>query len=237
MIDFVTVSRDGGRVARLERSLHAALGGSEGVPWKLQVVDGERYDLFEGYNTGAARSCSDILVFLHDDVIVLGNRVALERPLAFLEDAATGFIGTMGATRLNVLGAWWGDLPKAQVLSYCRGAVATPDSGAPNAFGMISQVWPGEIAAYGQVLVVDGTFLMCRRQAFETLGGFDAHTFQGFHFYDVDITLRAHLAGMRNYVAPIPIFHESFGTYDQTWEDQRQKFVQKWAGQLPVALS
>jgi hypothetical protein len=69
------------------------------------------------------------------------------------------------------------------------------------------------------------------------LGGFDTNTFQGFHFYDVDITLRAHFAGLSNYVALIPIFHESTGAYDEAWEKLRQKFVKKWTGKLPVTLS
>jgi hypothetical protein len=52
----------------------------------------------------------------------------------------------------------------------------------------------------------------------------------------VDISLRAHFAGLKNYVAPIPVFHASKGNYDQVWEAARQVFLRKWAGRLPVHI-
>jgi GT2 family glycosyltransferase len=237
VIDFITVTKEPGRIPRLEESLRAALGPGDGANWTLQVVDGEQHDLFSGYNAGAAQSSGDTLVFLHDDVIVLGNRLAFEKPLALLADATTGFIGVIGANRLNHLGTWWGDMPQEHACGYCRGEVMVRDTDAPNVFGMNSLVWPGNLGVFGRALVVDGVFLMCRRQTFEKLGGFDAVTFQGFHFYDVDLTLRATLAGLTNYVAPIPIYHDSMGKYDDAWKAQRDKFVAKWTGTLPIRFA
>lgn len=234
MIGFITVTKEPCRVTRLEESLRATFGESDGSNWTLRVVDGHRHDLFSGYNAGAAQSSGDILVFLHDDVLVLGNRLAFDKPLALLQEPTTGFIGVIGANRVNLQGTWWGDMPQQQAFAYCRGEVMVPDTVAPNVFGINSFVWSDSLGVFGLALVVDGVFLMCRRQTFEKLGGFDAATFQGFHFYDVDMTLRASFAGLKNYVAPIPIYHESLGKYDDAWEAQRQKFVTKWAGKLPV---
>jgi hypothetical protein len=68
------------------------------------------------------------------------------------------------------------------------------------------------------------------------VNGFDDKTFKGFHFYDVDVSFRAHLAGFKNYVAPIPMFHRSTGTYDKVWDAARQVFVRKHVARLPFQL-
>jgi GT2 family glycosyltransferase len=230
MVNFICVSNDQQKVMSLERSIRSTFGNTR--PWKLEVVDGGRHDIFGGYNAGAANCVGDILVFLHQDVLVLANSMAFERPLLMLENPGTGLIGVAGATRLNAAGTWWGDLPQAQMLSFCRGFVGCPGK---NEFGMNFLAWPGP-GSFGEALVVDGVFLMCHRRTFERLGGFDDKSFKGFHFYDVDISLRAHLAGLRNHVAPIALYHDSTGKYDDVWEGARQIFVRKHAGRLPCQL-
>jgi len=170
---------------------------------------------------------------MHHDIRLLANAIAFERPLRLLKLPQTGLIGIAGSTRLNAQGCWWGDLPAAEVLTYCRGSVAYPDD---NPLGMMYSAWPGGNALFGEVLIADGVFLMCHRRTFEQLGGFDAKTFNGFHFYDVDLSFRAHLAGLKNYVAPLPLLHESRGSYDDKWESARRLFVQKFGGQLPCQL-
>jgi hypothetical protein len=235
MIDFVTVSNDVQKIAPVEESIRAMMAGFSlsDNDWRLRVVDGTKHDVFTGYNAGAAQSGADVLVFLHHDIRLLASAMALQRPLELLRDPSTGFIGVCGAVRLNAFGTWWGDLPQPQVMAGCRGFVGYPDA---NPFSMNFFSWPGGASVFGQVLVVDGVFLMCHRRTFEKLGGFDDKTFKGFHFYDIDMTLRAHLAGLRNYVAPIPLFHASKGNYDQVWEAARQVFVNKHAGRLPCQL-
>jgi len=234
MISFISVSNDAAKLANLERSIEAMLPNR--ADWQMTAVDGAQHDIFTGYNAGAASSSGEILVFLHHDVALMANAVALQRPLSMLADSGTGFIGVAGAIRLNAAGTWWGDVPQAQVMAGCRGLVGCPDRTNPlNPFGMNFLAWPGP-AAFGRVLVVDGVFLMCHRRTFDGLKGFDSQTFQGFHFYDVEMTFRAHLAGLRNYVAPIPMYHASTGNYDAKWEATRQVFVGKYAGKLPCHL-
>ncbi|HVT82907.1 MAG TPA: glycosyltransferase [Phycisphaerae bacterium] len=233
MIAFICVSNNPAKAASLERSIQASLPPGS---WQLTSVDGASHDIFSGYNAGAAQTQADVLVFLHHDVLLMCNALALEHPLRMLQEAGTGFIGVAGATRLNAAGTWWGDVPQPQVMASCRGLVGCPDQTNPqNPFRMNFLAWPGP-AVFGRVLVVDGVFLMCHRRTFERLGGFDSQNLSGFHFYDVDISLRAHLAGLTNYVAPIPMFHASTGNYDQVWDATRQRFLKKYAGRLPISL-
>ena len=81
-LNFITVSRNPERVRSLESSLDAALGSEPSLHASLEVIDGPRLDLFRGYNAGAARTRDDILVFLHDDVRLLGNSLTFQEPLA-----------------------------------------------------------------------------------------------------------------------------------------------------------
>jgi len=74
---------------------------------------------------------------------------------------------------------------------------------------------------------------------FRALGGFDAESFPGWHFYDVDITFRAHLAGYRNYVIPFPVLHGEIPRRGYPWDDwkvAREVFARKFEGKLPVHL-
>jgi hypothetical protein len=242
MIEFITLSNNSSRVSTLERSLHEALGGETWRDrWRLTVVDGSKYDLFTGYNAGAAQTSGEHLAFIHDDTQILGNPLTFDRPLRMLGDPAVGFIGIVGVTRLNNLGCWWGDMPQTQMLTFCRGLVACGDDGPFRTRfvgwpGPTTVFGPGNNAVFGQVLVVDGVLLMCHRRTLDKLGGFDEKNFKGFHFYDIDVTFRAHLAGLKNFVAPLPLLHESLGTYDDAWETARQTFVRKFSGKLPFYL-
>ena len=227
-ISFITVSQRPEMVQKLEASLRAATGG---ITWELTVVDGRLHDLFRGYNRGAKQSRADRLVFLHDDVQLMGNALTWERPLKLVDDPAVGFIGIAESRRLEAWGTWWGgNLTQEETFGSCRGMVWYP---AEDDSGVKVNCWPSNMALFGRVLVVDGTFLLCHCRTFDALRGFDEQTFQGYHFYDVDITFRAALAGLINHVAPIPLLHASMGRYDFQWQAARQIFAKKYAAVLP----
>ena len=231
-IDFITLSRDAARVKKLERSIDLAMGPA--FAWKLTVVDGNQHDLFTGYNAGAAQTTADIMVFVHDDVQFMGNAMTFGRPFELLNDPSTGFIGIVGARNLMTSGVWWSDASTPQqARAQCRGMVINPQ---PNAFGMHAFVWPGRTAEYGQVIALDGVMLMCHRRTFESLNGLDSQNFTGFHFYDIDTTFRAHLLGLKNYAAPIPLLHGSLGNYTEQWHANRLIFIEKHKAALPCSL-
>jgi GT2 family glycosyltransferase len=232
-IDFITVSRNPERVAALERSISLSLGPI--IPSQLTVVDGNQHDLFTGYNAGIAKTSAEILVFVHDDVSLMCNSLAFGRPVQMLlQDQHCGFIGTVGSRLLDRTGTWWGDeLPPQQAAMVSRGMIFQRGN---NEFGMRTYVWPAGAADFGQVLVIDGLFLMCHRRTIEKINGFDSAGFKGFHYYDIDTTFRAHQLGLRNYVAPIPMLHESRGSYGEEWDKNRKIFVEKHKAALPVSL-
>lgn len=232
MIEFITLSRSKEVPKQLANSI--AMMMLRMHPWNLTVIDGEKHDLFNGYNAGAAETKGEYLAFVHDDVQFLGNPLTMARPLQCMENPQCGFIGVAGSRILVEDGCWWAQNTSIEVLTNCRGMVAHPNDGD---FGLRYNTWPPGSALFGQVLVMDGVLLMCHRRTFEALGGFDAKNYTGFHFYDVDITFRAAMElKLVNLVAPIPILHLSPGAMQEDWERNRQIFVRKFAGMLPARV-
>ena len=75
---------------------------------------------------------------------------------------------------------------------------------------------------------LDGVFMAMRR---ETLGElrFDERTFDGFHFYDLDFSYRAHLAGLRLAVSTdILVLHASEGQFADDWKRYAARFLGKF---------
>lgn len=228
MISFVTISQSDEKVAALQANLELVFGRS--VPWELLVADGNTEDIFTGYNQKAKLANGDYLCFLHDDVKILGNREVFDLPKELLDKPFTGFVGAAGTRLMPKEGCWWKS-PESE----CRGAVYHPTKSS-SIFGMHLNCWPHIAAQFGQTVILDGVLLMCSKKTFNRLEGFDADTFKGFHFYDVDITLRAHLLGLINYVAPIPVIHRSYGITNENWEENRKLYVKKHEKVLPVRV-
>jgi hypothetical protein len=231
MLDFITLSRREGVPQQLAQSIALMMGNV--YKWNLIVVDGNKYDLFSGFNHGASLAKGEHLAFVHDDVQFLCNATVMTRPLQALDNPKVGFVGVAGSRVLPADGCWWGQNTSIEILNQCRGMVAHP---AENEFNLHFNIWPPNMALFGQVLVLDGVFMMCHRRTFDKLGGFDEKHYKGFHFYDMDITFRAAQEKLVNLVAPIPLLHQTPGFAPDQWELGRQMFLQKFGDQLPARL-
>jgi len=79
----------------------------------------------------------------------------------------------------------------------------------------------------GDVTVLDGVLLAARREVFASVR-FDAVTFDGFHGYDIDWSLRAARAGFRLAAAgDLRLVHASGGRYDDVWQRYAERFCAK----------
>ena len=136
------------------------------------------------------------------------------------EDA--GFFGVAGATSLHPFAAWWNE----PTLS---GAVLHTVNSGPirlNAFG-----------PYGRVAVLDGLFLAARAKVFKAMEKPQAT--KCFHFYDMELCLRAHLAGKKNWTLPLLLLHASGGDehLDSEWRMAAAGFADRFEETLPLNLS
>lgn len=215
-ISVVVCSIAADKLARLRLNLDERLAGED---WELIHI-GDAASLCEGYNRGVARATGELIVMCHDDIRILSPDFA-EKLRAYL--AVHDLIGVAGTTKTS--GPSWGW------------------SGPPHLFCWISQAFLTAefrdngpvtllIGAHGPVVpgaqMLDGVFLAARRSLLQTLQ-FDQETFDRFHFYDLDYSYRAHLAGARVAIClDIALFHESAGNYNEDYWRYAARFRAKF---------
>jgi hypothetical protein len=93
------------------------------------------------------------------------------------------------------------------------------------------------MGAYGARLEgaqgMDGLFIAGHRHALLQLG-FDAVTFDDFFLYDLDLSWRAHRAGLKCAITPdIVLEHASVGNYGDRWKFYADRFVEKFPELTP----
>jgi hypothetical protein len=209
LVSFVTCTITPAKLERLRKSLTAAMGAAA---WELIPITDARC-LCEGYTRGFARTQGEFIVFCHDDIEILCDRFA-DR----LVDAYNGadVVGVAGVDKLNGPALAWAGMP------HLHGAVTHADG---------DHFWPSLCSSSGPRIdnaqAVDGLFIATRRDVVESIG-FDAETFDGFDFYDVDFSYRAYRAGLRVRIQDdLHLLHASRGNFGPRYAFYSQRFSAK----------
>ena len=174
----------------------------------------------EGYQRGFNQSQGEIVVLCHDDIeFVIPDFMA--RLIAVM--AGADMVGVAGSQRMTGPGVLFDGHP------YIIGRVVQPHTEVTGG---------GQAAGYGLRMaslttlrspaqVLDGVFIAARRALLSALR-FDT-AIPGFHYYDVDLSYRAHLSGARVVVASdLTLFHNSMGNYDLSWFQAKEYFTSKF---------
>jgi hypothetical protein len=175
--------------------------------------------LAEGYNRGMAQSSGDILIFSHDDILIIDRNFADKISERLKAYDILGFVGT---NRL-ITAAWFG-----AGNPWVHGVVAHADKNSLrlNVYG--ASDWP----VVGNIQAIDGLCIISTRETAQTIG-FDATTFDGFHLYDLDFSFSAYLAGKKLGVCcDIPLIRESTGNFTHSHLKYAERFIFKYANQL-----
>jgi GT2 family glycosyltransferase len=218
LVSFVVCSIEPDRLARLRADLEAHWRDQD---WELVHVSDAR-GLSEGYTRGLRRARGELIVCCHDDIGLLCDDFAdrLRRHLAVHD-----LVGVAGTDRVSGPAWHWTGPP------HTASWVSLPRPDGSIVAGLLGTTAP--VLRRAQAL--DGVFLAGRRAAFERVG-FDADTFDGFHFYDLDLSYRAHLAGLDCAVAlDLLIWHQSGGDFRATWSEYADRFVTKFPELKPEA--
>ena len=173
-----------------------------------------------GYNQALDMTDADILLFSHTDARFLSGPRLFELLVQQAANPSTGFIGVAGATGLGPDAIWW-EAPKSGYA--LRGAVIHETA---------QGTFPLPLGAFGPAVALDGLLLAIARDKLRALGPWPE---DGWHFYDVEMSFRAHQAGLVNEVVLFPMLHGP-GELDAGWETAREAFVRRWHGQLPSGL-
>jgi tetratricopeptide (TPR) repeat protein len=219
LVSVVVCSIDTQKAKRIREHFEALFQGH-----RFEMVQiGDARSLCEGYNRGFAQTRGDIVIFCHDDIEIISPDFRA-RLLAHLR--TNDVVGVAGTTRL--IGANWNSAGWPHV----HGCVVHRGSDGNGFF--FHCFGPPRTSS---VEALDGLFIAAKREVCEAIK-FDAAVFDGFHFYDLDFSYRAFMAGFRVAVPwDILILHASWGRSDPSWRDYAQKFAAKYGGKKIAHLT
>jgi len=189
-----------------------------GVPHEMIVIPDAR-SMCEGYARGTRQARGELLVYSHHDIEYLFDDF-----VPVLEDALA---------RYDVIGATGTDRLVSPVWTHAGVGHQFGQVVLPNGKGTLDvEIYSVPAPIIGGMVAMDGMFLAARRAAVERIG-WDADTFDGFHFYDIDFTFRAALAGLKLAVVPmLGFFHSSANGPDPNYAIYRERFAAKHAASI-----
>ncbi len=221
MISIIVCHRNEFNLSKLKKSLEKTVG----MPYELVVIDNKenKHSLCSAYNEGVKQAKFDYVVFMHEDIrFITKNWGQIVIDLLKKNDV----VGVAGTNYLADSGIWWA--PRAS--KFLKGHIAN---------------WEGKNIKKtifseddGKVVVLDGVFIATKKKIAEEIK-FDEKTFDGFHFYEIDWTLRVSKKYRLLATTKILILHESIGDVrkNDDWKKYREKFIEKHKSILPYAIT
>lgn len=177
--------------------------------------------LTEIYNIGLEESKNDIVVFIHDDLILETPNMTPKIVKLFNKHPEYGIIGIAGTDKLTS-GRWWDN--------------------RENMFGVVGHEHEGKrhVNHYSKgvfndvlknVVVVDGLFFMVHKKRLKKNFNED---FKGFHFYDISFCFENYLQGVKiGVTTKFGITHKSIGVPNKQWEKNKLYFEALYDKNLP----
>ena len=178
--------------------------------------------LTEIYNIGLKEAKNEIIVFMHDDLILETANITPKIVKLFEKHPEYGIIGVAGTDKLTS-GRWW-------------------DS-RDNMFGVVGHLHEGKrhvnhyskgsfVDVLKRVVVVDGLFFMVDRRRLKKHFNED---FKGFHFYDISFCYENFKEGVKiGVTTKISLTHKSIGMVNKQWEKNKLFFEALYEKELPA---
>lgn len=193
---------------------------------KISVIEkinnGEK-SLTEVYNEILSEATTDIVILCHDD-LYFDTSSWYHKILKHFDKTDFGILGVAGTTDLSKSGQWW-DNRKKMV-----GIVNHEHDGKK----WESKYCDIENNSIIPTIIVDGLFIAIHKKRIRK--NF-IEEFKGFHFYDLSFCLENFLENVKiGVITNLRITHKSIGMTNQSWEENRKLFVEKYSNFLPIKL-
>jgi hypothetical protein len=169
-------------------------------------------------------STSNVVVFMHDDIIIETNNLTPKINKLFDTNPEYGIIGVAGTDNLTS-GRWWDN--------------------RDNMFGVVGHEHEGKrhvnhyskeqyVDRLKEVVIVDGLFMMVHKDRIKH--NFNEE-FRGFHFYDLPICVENHMDGIKiGLTTKIRLTHKSVGMTNKDWERNKLLFEALYEKKLPLTV-
>lgn len=198
-----------------------------GIRHEIIPIDNSKgdYSIFQAYNLGIEKSRFPFLCFVHEDVIFHTNNWG-EKVVEHLSNPETGILGIAGSDMITCVPAGWSiSGRKMHLIQSQKGNDKSEEIKIPENFHGKSR----------DVILLDGVFL-CMRKEISTQVKFSEHL-DGFHGYDLDISLQAIASGYINKVAyDILLEHFSKGRKSKQYYINLLAVYTKWERITPLFI-
>jgi hypothetical protein len=222
MISIIICSKYSDISSKLKHNIEKTIG----VPFELIIIDNSnnKYSIFEAYNIGVAKAKFEILCFMHEDILYHSSDWG-KQVLNELSNPEIGIIGLAGSYYLlNIPSPWYKAKPFVKNLIQYRGK-----DRAPKIYTMKEK--------RAEVVCVDGFWFCSKRNIFQDIR-FDTETYNGFHFYDLDICTQIRNHGYKAIItSEISVEHFSGGNLNTQWIEDSVRFYNKWNTCYPIQVN
>jgi hypothetical protein len=234
VISIIICTADLKGIKKIENNIIQTIG----IEHELLFIDNtqSQYSIFQAYNIGINKSIFPILCFMHDDILYHTKDWGKIVVNHFSENKI-GMIGTVGTSYLSdIPSTWWGGgvklIGSGQDIIY-QNNIDTDRNTHDNKNAPIINPRNELIS---EVVVLDGLWFCIRKELFSKIS-FDEKLYNGFHFYDLDISLQVVHTGYKICVIyDLIIEHISDSKYDTPWILSCIKFYHKWRRHLPASI-
>ena len=177
------------------------------------------------YNAGLEDSENDIVVFMHDDLILETPNITPKVVRLFEENPEYGIIGLAGTNNL-MSGMWWQDKESMY------GVVGHEHQGKRHVNHYSKQSFGDKPK---EVVIVDGLFIMVHKGRIKHKFN---EEFMGFHFYDLPFCVDNHLDGIKvGVTTKIMVTHKSIGMVNKQWEKNKLFFEALYEKNFPLRVN
>jgi hypothetical protein len=190
----------------------------------LMYENDGKMSLTQVYNKGLKESVNDIVVFMHDDLILETSNMTPKIVKLFEKHPEYGIIGIAGTDKLTS-GMWW--------------------QNRENMFGVVGHIHEGKrhVNHYSKgvfndvlkdVVIVDGLFFIVRKSLLKKEFN---EQFEGFHFYDISFCVENQFEGVKiGLTTKFGVTHKSVGMTNKQWEKNKLLFEALFEKRLPLTI-
>jgi hypothetical protein len=190
----------------------------------LMYENDGQMSLTQVYNKGLKESVNDIVVFMHDDLILETSNMTPKIVKLFEKHPEYGIIGIAGTDKLTS-GMWW--------------------QNRENMFGVVGHIHEGKrhVNHYSKgvfndvlkdVVIVDGLFFVVRKSLLKKEFN---EQFEGFHFYDISFCVENQFEGVKiGLTTKFGVTHKSVGMTNKQWEKNKLLFEALFEKRLPLTI-
>ena len=214
--------------AQYQEQITQNISATIGMPFELLIYDNKKATkgICEVYNQMASIAKYPYICFFHEDILIQTDGWGKVLAGLFDLDSQIGLIGVAGGKyKSSMYSGWYSGNHELDCLNITH-RIGGKD------IKMIQPLGNHEIH---EVVCLDGVFLVTRNAIWQQIR-FDADLLKGFHFYDIDFSLRAARICKVMVTMKIDIVHiTTGGDYGNRWINQAIDFHQQRGFLMPYS--